>query len=292
MESERDFLLSLSPLVSAVIPTYNRANVISRAIRSVMTQTYRPIEIVVVDDGSEDDTSEVLLKFPGIKILAQANLGVSAARNTGIANSTGSLVAFLDSDDEWLPEKIQKQVELYTRDQPYFICHTNEIWLRNEKPVSQKTIHLKQGGYFFERALERCLISPSAAVISRALLDEVGWFDERLVAAEDYDLWLRITSCYRVDFVDEPLVIKRAGESNQLSLVTPAIDRCRIIALEKIISHANLRYDQRKAAIKTLVRKSNILSAGCRKRGNIGEATYYSELARKYSDINDEPHGD
>lgn len=281
------FLMSSLPLVSVVIPSFNRANVVSRAIRSVLSQTYQNIEIIVVDDGSEDETACALSKFPEITVVTQDNRGVSAARNAGIATSNGELVAFLDSDDEWLPDKIQKQVTLYSSEQPFFICHTNEIWMRNGKPVAQKDIHVKQGGYFFERAVERCLISPSAVIISRALLDEVGWFDEQLQAAEDYDLWLRITASFRVDFVDEALVIKQAGEPNQLSVTVPAIDGYRVVALEKILGKKSLRRNYRIAARQTLIRKAGILSKGCLKRGNLDKARVYSELATKYSNIAD-----
>ncbi len=281
------FLMSALPLVSVVIPSCNRANVVSRAIRSVLSQTYQNIEIIIVDDGSEDETPGVLSEFSNIRVLTQDNRGVSAARNTGIETSYGELVAFLDSDDEWLPEKIQKQVALYSSENPFFICHTNEIWMRNGKPVAQKDIHVKQGGYFFERAVERCLISPSAVMISRALLDEVGWFDEQLRAAEDYDLWLRITASYRVDFVDEPLVIKHAGEPNQLSVTVCAIDRYRVVALEKILGNNRLRKNYRIAALHTLIRKAGILSKGYLKRGNLHKARFYSELAARYTNIAD-----
>lgn len=270
-------------MVSVVIPTYNRANVVSRAIRSVLSQTYSKLEILVVDDGSTDDTQAILSGFPEIISIAQQNRGVSAARNAGIAASKGELIAFLDSDDEWLPRKLERQAQLYSDKNPDFICHTNEIWVRGDKPVVQKNRHLKQGGFFFERALERCLISPSAVMISRCLLDRVGWFDEELIAAEDYDLWLRITCSHRVDYLEEPLVIKRAGESNQLSVITPAIDRFRVRSIEKILREYSLSDEHRRAARHTLIQKSIILSKGCDKRGKFEEARFYSELAQKYS---------
>lgn len=275
--------MSAHPLVSVVIPTYNRANVVSRSIRSVISQTYQKLQIIVVDDGSQDETESVLAGFSGIRIMRQRNKGVSAARNAGIAESSGELIAFLDSDDEWMPEKIEKQVSLYDPEEPFFICHSNELWVRNDTTVNQKDIHAKQGGFFFTRAVERCLISPSAVLISRPLLDAVGWFDEGLEAAEDYDMWLRVTCSYRVDFVDEKLVIKHAGQPNQLSVTTPAIDRFRVRALEKILSKPDLRYDYVCAARNMLIRKSVILANGFRKRGKLAEAKIYDELAKRYS---------
>ncbi len=275
--------MSGSPLVSVVIPTYNRANVVTRAIRSVLSQTYQNLEIIIVDDGSEDGTVKALTRFSGIRIITQCNRGVSAARNAGIAKCQGELIAFLDSDDEWLPDKIRKQVLLYSAVKPEFICHSNELWMRGEKVVPQKGIHSKQGGFFFERAVQRCLISPSAVIISRVLLDTVGWFDEDLQAAEDYDLWLRITAFHEVDFVDEQLLIKHAGEPNQLSMTTTAIDRYRVKALEKILDNPRLSDAYRAAARLVLIEKSNILSNGFLKRGKPAEAKLYDELARKHS---------
>ncbi len=271
------------PLVSVVIPTYNRANVVSRAIRSVLSQTYKPLELIVVDDGSDDETATALAGFSGIKTIRQKNRGVSAARNAGIVNSHGELVAFLDSDDEWRPEKLEKQISLYTPQRPLFICHSDESWMRGEKTVNQKDIHRKQGGFFFKRAVERCLISPSAVIMARALLDIVGLFDEELEAAEDYDMWLRVTSSHEVDFVDEKLVIKWAGQANQLSVITPAIDRFRVMALQKILKKPELPADYVCAARDMLIQKSVILANGFRKRGNPVEAEFYDELAREYT---------
>jgi glycosyltransferase involved in cell wall biosynthesis len=270
-------------LVSVVIPTYNRAHVLERAIRSVLEQSCSDLELIVVDDGSTDNTAELLTKYQDrLTVLVQDNHGVSAARNAGIERSRGALIAFLDSDDEWLPEKIAKQVARYSADCPMFICHTEEIWQRNGEIVTQKSIHRKQGGWFFERALQRCLISPSSVMLSRDLLDAVGWFDEELPAAEDYDLWLRITAFHDVDFVSEPLVIKHGGGNDQLSVVTPAIDRYRIRAIQKILEVPELRDHDRECAVRELVRKCGIVAIGCEKRGKNQEAETYRELARSY----------
>ena len=275
--------MSEPPLVSVVIPTHNRANVLMRAIRSVLSQTYPNLEIIVVDDGSQDGTASILSGISGVRTIRQSNRGVSAARNAGISNSLGKLVAFLDSDDEWRPEKIQKQILLYSPEKPEFICHCNELWMRANRVVHQKGIHTKQGGVFFTRAVERCLISPSAVIISRVLLDKVGWFDEDLEAAEDYDLWLRITAFHEVDFVNEQLVIKHGGEENQLSVTTPAIDRFRVKALEKILDNPFLPDEYRDAARRELIRKAAILSKGFLKRGKLAEAKLYDEMATEHS---------
>jgi glycosyltransferase involved in cell wall biosynthesis len=274
------------PLVSVIIPTYNRAPVIERAVDSVLSQSFRDFELLVVDDGSEDNTAEILLKYGHeIRVITQPNQGVSAARNRGIRESTGKLSAFLDSDDEWLPEKLETQVSLYDEIGPRFVCHTEEIWERNGKIVNPKSKHAKQGGRFFERALELCLISPSSVMISRDLLDETGLFDESLPAAEDYDLWLRITAFYDVTFVSTPLVVKHGGAENQLSMTTPGIDQFRIKAILKILDNPNLPEHYRFAAIKELGRKCAIVASGCLKRGWKEEAEAYLELAESRKNI-------
>jgi glycosyltransferase involved in cell wall biosynthesis len=257
--------------------------VLERAINSVLTQSFPDYELIVVDDGSTDSTQAVIAKHEGkLSVLFQDNRGVAAARNLGIRHSSGELVSFLDSDDEWLPQKLQRQLDLFRRGDESFVCHTDEIWLRDGKNVSQKAKHAKQGGRFFERALELCLISPSSVMISRNLLDRVGWFDESLPAAEDYDLWLRLTAFYPVHFVAEPLVIKHGGHGDQLSRVTPAIDRFRIKAILKLLDREDLQPEYRQAAIRELARKCEIVAVGCVKKGKIDEAEWYRGLAASY----------
>lgn len=273
------------PLISVVIPTYNRADCLERSIRSVLTQTFHDFELIVVDDGSTDETPAILRKFAhALRPLFQPHRGVSAARNRGIREARGRLLAFLDSDDEWLPEKLSRQVALFNPERPLFICHTNEIWMRNGTLVPQKAIHRKQGGAFFPRALARCLISPSSVMLSRELLDQVGWFDESLPAAEDYDLWLRITAFHEVMFVPEPLIIKYGDREDQLSRIIPAIDRFRIRAIEKILADPRLRPDYRAAAVREIIRKCRIVAHGCTKRGKEQEAEAYRERARYYEE--------
>jgi glycosyltransferase involved in cell wall biosynthesis len=257
--------------------------VLGRAIASVLAQSYRDFELIVVDDGSTDGTAELpACCDERLTLVRQDNRGVSAARNAGIRHSHGELVAFLDSDDEWLPDKLDRQVGCSGSGQPDFICHTDEVWLRDGKIVPQKKIHSKQGGRFFERALERCLISPSSVMLSRSLLDRIGWFDEDLLAAEDYDLWLRITAFCDVHFVSEPLVIKHGGGGDQLSQLTPVIDRYRIRAIQKILEHPRLSDQYRDSAIREIVRKARIVATGCLKRNKEQEAGIYLELARAY----------
>ena len=271
--------------VSVIIPTFNRGDVLSRAIGSVLGQTYGDFELIVVDDGSTDHTKDLVTSLTGtIRYIIQSHKGVSAARNRGILESTGKLVAFLDSDDEWREDKLEKQVKLCESRDQHFICHSDELWLRHGKIVIQKEIHRKQGGHFFERALERCLISPSAVIMTRSLLNETGYFDESLPAAEDYDLWLRITAYNSVKFVDEPLVIKHGDREDQLSRIVPAIDRYRIEAITQILKDPNLPAHYRDAAVRELIRKCEVMAKGLAKRGKQEEAERYHALTRKYQD--------
>jgi glycosyltransferase involved in cell wall biosynthesis len=270
------------PLVSVIIPTYNRGWIIQEAIDSVLDQDFNDYELIVVDDGSEDNTLEILEAYgKAIEVLQQGNRGVSAARNRGIEEATGRLLAFLDSDDLWLPKKLSTQVKFFENNADALINQTQEIWNRNGLRVNPKKRHHKFSGMIFERSLELCLVSPSAVMIAKDLFDTVGVFDENLPACEDYDLWLRISCRYPVHLTDLPLVIKRGGHDDQLSKGV-GLDKYRIQSLLKIIESDLLLPQQYRAAITTLKEKCKVYAGGCRKRGRIQEAEYFYELAEKY----------
>ncbi|MCP3952873.1 MAG: glycosyltransferase [Desulfobacterales bacterium] len=268
--------------VSVIIPTYNRGWTLRAAIDSVLAQTYRNFELIVVDDGSSDDTAEILQSYgPSIQVLRQANTGVSAARNTGIRSAKGALIAFLDSDDCWLPGKLGVQVDFFDSHPEAVICQTEETWIRNGKRVNPKKVHQKPSGHIFQSSLVLCLVSPSAVMLRKALFDEIGGFDETLTACEDYDLWLRVSARYPVHLIQTPLIIKNGGHADQLSRM-PGLDRYRIKAIEKILATGNLSTARRTAAIEMLVKKAAIYAGGCRKRGKINEARVYENLIRAY----------
>lgn len=270
------------PLVTVIIPTYNRGWIIQEAIDSVLDQDFNDYELIVVDDGSEDNTLEILEAYgKAIKVLQQGNRGVSAARNRGIEEATGRLIAFLDSDDLWLPKKLSTQVKFFENNADALINQTQEVWNRNGLRVNPKKRHHKFSGMIFERSLELCLVSPSAVMIAKDLFDTVGVFDENLPACEDYDLWLRISCRYPVHLTDLPLVIKRGGHDDQLSKGV-GLDKYRIQSLLKIIESDLLLPQQYQAAITTLKEKCEVYAGGCRKRGRIQEAEYFYELAGKY----------
>jgi glycosyltransferase involved in cell wall biosynthesis len=266
------------PLVSVIIPAFNRSWCLEEAVDSVLSQTYERYELIVVDDGSTDDTEKRLSQYENITVIAQPNRGVSAARNRGIKSSNGDLIAFLDSDDTWLPEKLSVQVEYFMRHSEAEICQTQEIWIRDGQRVNSGHRHRKTSGLFFERSLALCLVSPSAVMIRKRLLDKVGLFDETLLACEDYDLWLRINATIPIFLIDEPLVIKRGGHADQLSS-NPGLDKYRIQSIKNLLESGRLSQGQRKAAVSTLRKKCQIYAAGCKKRGRLEEMTYYHGLA-------------
>jgi glycosyltransferase involved in cell wall biosynthesis len=254
------------PLVSVIIPTFDRAAWLGEAIASVLAQTYSHLELLVVDDGSHDATPEMVQAFgPALTYIRQAHAGVSAARNRGVAASRGALVAFLDSDDVWLPDKVAAQVALLQQQPQVHACYTDEIWIRHGVRVNPKQIHQKHSGWLFEPSLPRCLISPSSIMLRRTLWDHLGGFDERLPACEDYDLWLRLALRTPVLLLPERLIVKRGGHADQLSRCVPVLDQYRITALEKILT-ASLSLSQRQAVLMQLVRKCRIVALGARKR--------------------------
>jgi glycosyltransferase involved in cell wall biosynthesis len=269
-----------NPLVSVIIPTYNRGWIIREAIDSVLEQDFIDFELIVVDDGSTDDTADILKTFGrDINVIRQSNQGVSAARNRGIAASSGQLIAFLDSDDLWLSHKLAVQVEFFTSQPDAMICQTEEQWIRNGIRVNPKMRHHKFSGMIFERSLELCLVSPSAVMIKKRLLEEVGRFDERLPACEDYDLWLRISCRYPVYLIDTPLIIKRGGHADQLSKAA-GLDKFRIQSLKKILESNQLTNAQHLSTLIILKEKCKIYADGCLKRGRKDEAAYYYALAQ------------
>ena len=270
------------PLVSVIIPTYNRGWILKEALESVLAQDFRDFELIVVDDGSTDGTAELLAACgPPVRVLTQPNRGVSAARNLGLSAARGQLVAFLDSDDLWLPAKLKEQVGFFRANPEAMICQTQELWIRDGVRVNPKERHRKFSGMIFERCLPLCLVSPSAVMMRTCLFEVVGVFDEQLPACEDYDLWLRISCRYPVHLIDTPLTVKRGGHVDQLSRAS-GLDKYRIRALEKILDSGLLSPHQYRAAARTLQAKCAVYAVGCRKRGRQEEARFYEQLAHRF----------
>ncbi len=269
------------PLVSAIIPTFNRGWAIADAVESVLNQTYPYIETIVIDDGSTDDTHEILLPYlDRITYLKQENKGVSAARNRGIKESLGQFTAFLDSDDLWKKDKITCQVDFFQNNPDAMICQTQEIWIRNGIRVNPGARHKKPSGMMFEPSLELCLVSPSAVMIKKELFKITGLFDESLPACEDYDLWLRITAFLPVFLIDRQCTIKKGGHKDQLSN-NHSLDKYRIQSLDKLLKNETLTEKQRNRVKKILKKKCRIYANGCIKRGKKDEAGHYLTLMTK-----------
>ena len=260
--------------ISVIIPTFNRKHTLQRAIDSVLAQTFKPYEIIIVDDGSKDGTKEWLLQnYPSVQYIHQPNNGVSSARNKGIQISQGSWIALLDSDDEWMPEKLEYLSRFLEMNRDSSFCHTNEIWIRNGVRVNQMKKHKKYGGDIFKHCLDICRISPSSSIIKKDVFEEVGAFDESLTVCEDYDLWLRVTAKFNILFLDEPLIKKYGGHLDQLSRVPEGIEQYRIRSLEKILSMGSLTETQFRLAKDMLIHKLNIYAKGLKKRDKYEELT-------------------
>jgi glycosyltransferase involved in cell wall biosynthesis len=248
--------------ISVIIPTFNRAEFLDRTILSVLNQSYSAGEIILVDDGSEDNTEDVVKKH-GIKYIYKQNAGVSSARNMGIKESKNEWVAFLDSDDQWHIDKLKLQVDFHKQNSDIVFSHTDESWLYNGKIKNKKKIHKKPFGECFLQNIDFCKIGASTAIMHKTIFDDVGLFDESLPVCEDYDMWLRISKKYSIGYIDKELIIKHAGHENQLSFSGFGFDRFRVSALLKHID--GLYADDVK---KEIIKKCDILIQGAKKHNN------------------------
>ncbi|MEW5767211.1 MAG: glycosyltransferase [bacterium] len=236
------------PKVSVVIPTYNAAAYLPEAIDSVLAQTFQDYEIIVVDDGSTDNTREVLAPYQDrIRYIHQENAGPSPAKNKGIKEARGEFVAFLDADDIWLPEKLALQMEVFENDPEVSLVHANvvrfgENWTELEEAQWQERIaspRRRFTGYIFQPLLMQNLICTSAAVVKKScFLDdgEVGFFDQELVRAEDHDLWLRIARKYKIGYVDR-LLVRHRDHHGTLSENIDAFYEARFLVFNRHVKY-------------------------------------------------------
>ncbi|MFC1570255.1 glycosyltransferase family 2 protein [Candidatus Omnitrophota bacterium] len=277
--------MDTQPFFSVIIPTYNRCKFLEVAVPSVLDQTFGDLELIVIDDGSSDGTREFLsnLGSDRLKYVYQDNSGVSSARNRGLKEAAGRFIAFLDSDDWWTLDKLEKTAQYIERFPEISIFHTKEVWYKGGKLLDHKKKHLKPTGNVYKKALPLCCISISTAVIKRNVFDAVGTFDERLEACEDYDFWLRATNKFEVKLIPEKLTLKDGGRPDQLSSSVWGLDRFRIKALEKMLSSGSLDPDNYKATFTELEKKCEIFAVGCEKRGKKSDAGYYRNLPNKYT---------
>ena len=299
--------------VDIIIPSYNRKKFLKRAVGSVQNQSWPNWNLLIVDDGSTDgstniyansfknDSSENFIGYSAnqitdgsvqsskgcsygnkIKIIKwKMNRGVSYARNQGLQQTTADWIAFLDSDDEWLSQKLEKQMEYAEKNPQYPLIHCNEIWLKNGKVLNQKKKHKKQGGRVFIPSVHLCCISPSAVLIKRSLFEELGLFREDFPVCEDYEFWLRITSRYDVGFLGEPLLIKHGGHEDQLSKKYFGMDYWRIKALYPYLENKNLSSEEQRELKRTIVNKSEILLKGYKKHKNFKNKKEVEEIYKQ-----------
>ena len=271
--------------VSVIIPTYNRASFLKEAIESVLNQEYSNYELIIIDDGSIDNTKEIIELFEGkLKYYYQPHKGVSPARNAGLKLAQGNFIAFLDSDDLWKKEKLKVQMEFMKSHPEIKVCYTEEIWIRKGVRVNPKKKHKKYSGWIFDKVVPICLLSLSSALFRKELFEEIGIFDESLPVCEDYDLGLRIACKYPIHLIEEPLIIKRGGHPDQLSKKYWGMDRFRVIALEKILKES-LPGEWRKLVIKEIIKKCTILANGSLKRNKKEEAEKYLKKINIYTKL-------
>ncbi len=268
-------------MVSVVIPTFNRLTRLLKAIQSVRAQTFRDWELIVVDDGSTDGTPAAVtgLGDPRVRCVHIARGGVSRARNVGFRSSRYDWISFLDSDDLWFPQKLERQLEALECEPSRRVVYTNEIWIRNGKRLNPKKKHRKMSGWMFRPSLALCLISPSSVMMHRSVLSEIGLFDESFRVCEDYELWLRLTSRFPVLFLEEPLITKFGGHADQLSRSEWGFDRYRVRALLKCAAGGALTAQQKIWTAAEIVDKARILAGGFRNRGKDEMAARYRRLA-------------
>jgi glycosyltransferase involved in cell wall biosynthesis len=227
--------------ISVIIPAYNRVTTLARAIDSVLAQSYKVDEIIVVDDGSNDATSEVAKVYEEVSLLRQNNMGVATARNNGVMMASNEWIAFLDSDDTWHPKKLAFQVAFHKKNPSSLVSYTDEVWIRNEKecPVPKK-FH-KPEKVLFKDALDYCNIAPSSVLIEKKYFERVGGFDESMEVCEDYDLWLRILKEGEIDLIPQKLINKYGGADDQLSMKHTFLDRWHVRSLFKHLDEEGVK---------------------------------------------------
>ncbi|MBW4674843.1 MAG: glycosyltransferase [Desmonostoc geniculatum HA4340-LM1] len=213
---------AFKPAVSVIIPTYQRGHLVSQAINSVLAQTYEDYEIIVINDGSQDNTPQVLAQFSDrdrITTIHQTNQGLSAARNTGIYSAQGKYIAFLDDDDLWEPQKLEKQIPILEANPHLGLIYSDSFFFSDKKDLfldSYNTVfptpHIQVSWTLFQYNY----IPVLTVIVRRDCLNQVGLFDETLRSCEDYDLWLRLIEKFPIYFLNEPLARYR-NSSNSLS---------------------------------------------------------------------------
>ena len=212
---------SVTPAVTVIIPTFNRAALLPKAVESVLAQTFQDFEIVLVDDASSDSTPNVIRGFsdPRIRYVRHdSNRGIAVARNTGVANARGRFIAFLDDDDEWLPVKLERQIEIL-ENSSRSVGAVYSAFEKVDKDTGERVAVVrpaKSGHILNELCMRNWIGTASTVCLKRECFEEVGWFDERVTFGEEYDMWIRIAHRYDFKYLDE-ILVRYGVHSFQLS---------------------------------------------------------------------------
>ncbi len=272
--------------ISVIIPTYNRGSLLDRALRSVQQQSLPCNEILIIDDGSDDETHVCVNRFSSccpvpVRYLSQNNRGPAAARNRGIKEAKCSCLAFLDSDDHWQKKKLEIQYNAMLNRPGFMISHTKERWLRRGRHLNQKKKHIPGHGDIFNHCLQLCAVGMSTVMVRKQIFTDAGMFNEKMRCCEDYDLWLRISSRYPFLLIDSPLTIKEGGREDQVSFqYRIGMDKLRIASILDLLRGQRLSASQLLMALEELQRKCLVYGRGCMKHEQHREGERYLELAR------------
>jgi glycosyltransferase involved in cell wall biosynthesis len=271
--------------ISVIIPTYNREKLLRRSLDSVAAQSFCCDEIIVIDDGSTDDSYAVVVDFKSqnsipVRYLFQENKGPAAARNFGIRESKYGVLAFLDSDDHWEKKKLELQFSSFVKQPDMMISHTKERWLRRGQHLNQKKKHQPGNGNIFKHCLQLCAVGMSTVMARKELFEHVGFFNEKYRCCEDYDMWIRTSCRYPFLLVERSLTVKEGGREDQVSYqFRIGMDRLRISSILDLVQRQCLSFEQLQMAYNELQKKCLVYGKGCLKHDKAEEGRRYLDLA-------------
>jgi len=268
--------------VTVILPTYNRAQSITRSIRSVLSQTYQDFEFIIIDDGSIDNTEKIVRKFQEKDkriryIRHNKNKGSATARNTGIKAAKREYIAFQDSDDEWLPEKLEKQMKVFKNVPPKVGVVYTGFWKIDgdkRKYIPSSRVKQKEGD-IHKKLLNGNFVDTPTVLIKKECFEKVGIFDEHLCALEDWELWIRVSKHYHFKFIDEPLLISHYT-SNSVNINLNSLIWASKLILEE---HFEEFKRERKALIQQIHRIGSLL---CQNGKMVQGRNYLSQALRSY----------
>ena len=276
--------------ISAIIPCFNRPQYSIEAIKSILDQTHPVNEVIFINDGSTDNTAEVVTKYlqthspiPFV-VVTTPNLGVSHARNLGIKLAKFEWLAFLDSDDRWVINKIEQQINFIQKNPQYLWLYTDETWLKSNLIFNKKNQHKKHSTHIFENCIRKCFIGPSTTLIHKSIFKDVGLFNDQFPVCEDYELWLRISKKYPLGFIDNELTIKNGGHTDQLSTKYKAMDYWRVKALSLHLQ-SNTSYEHLSLITKFISEKSAYLIKGFKKYDHKSKLTEIQDILKRVDQL-------